>query len=151
MARVFPLATVQLLARERAEAAAREFGGHARRLAAARGKLLQLEAFRAQYRSQRDAMLVAGVGAARLRDLDAFLARLEEAARTQAEEAARLDAIFEAARARWLELRRREQAMDVLAARHTEIETERARRLDQKAQDEYSQRISQAPLRVRLR
>lgn len=150
MARAFPLEAVRLVARERAEAAARELGGHGQRLSAAREKLLQLEGFRAQYRGQRDAVLVKGAGAARLRDFDAFLARLEEAVRTQGEELARLEATFEAARERWLDLRRREQAMDVLAARHDGIEAERVRRLDQKAQDEFSQRIARTSLKARL-
>lgn len=150
MARVFPLEAVRFVAHERAEAAARELGGHGRRVSAARDKLDQLAGFRAQYRVQRDSLLFAGVDTARVRDFDAFLGRLDEAIQTQGEELARLEAGFEAARGRWLELRRREQAMDALAARHDEIEAARARRLDQKEQDEFSQRASRALAKVRL-
>lgn len=150
MARAFPLETVRFVARERAEAAARELGGHGRRLSAGREKLSQLEGFRAHYRGLRDAALAAGTQAARLRDFEAFLARIEEAVQAQIEELVRLETTFEAARGRWLELRRREQAMDVLAARHDQVEAQRARRLDQKAQDEFSQRMPRVPVKVRL-
>lgn len=150
MARAFPLETVRTVARERAEAAARELGGHGRRLEAARAKLGQLQGFRAQYLAERDAALVSGTDAARLRDYAAFLARLDEAVQSQGEELARIEVIFEAARTRWLDLRRREQAMDTLAARHAKAEAVRDQRLDRKLQDEFSQRLPHAPMKVRL-
>jgi flagellar FliJ protein len=144
MARPFPLETVRTLARERAEAAVRELGSHGRRLEAARAKLVQLRGFRAQYLAERDAALGAGTDAVRLRDYAAFIARLEEALRVQGEEVARVEATFEAARLRWLDLRRREQAMDTLAARHADAEAVRDQRLDRKLQDEFSQRMPRA-------
>lgn len=149
MARAFPLETVRTVARKRAEVAARDLSGHGRRLEAARAKLAQLEGFRLQYRSERDAALAAGVAGARLRDYGAFLARLDDAVRAQGEEVARIGAMFEAARLHWLELRRREQAMDALAARHARAQALREQRLEQKAQDEFSQRARQALLKVR--
>jgi flagellar FliJ protein len=149
MARAFPLETVRTVARERAEAAARELGSHGRRLEAARAKLAQLEGFREQYLAERDAVLAAGADAARVRDYAGFLARLEEAVRAQGEELARVQAVFEAARARWLDLRRREQAMDTLAARHARAEAVRDQRLDRRLEDEFSQRVPQVPMKVR--
>lgn len=149
MARPFPLQTVRALARDRAEGAARELGGHGRRLEAARAKLAQLEEFRRQYETERMADLARGIDAARLRDHTAFIARLGEALGAQVAEVERVQAIFDASRARWLELRRKEQAMDALAERHARAEALRDQRLEQKAMDEFSQRRTVAALKAR--
>lgn len=149
MARPFPLQAVRAVARDRAEGAARELGGHARRLEAARAKLGQLEEFRRQYEAERAAALARGIDAARLRDYAAFLVRLDQARQAQISEIERVQAIFDASRARWLDLRRREQAMDALAERHARTEARRDQRLEQKAMDEFSQRRTANAMKVR--
>lgn len=151
MARAFPLETVRMLAQRRTESAAGELQGHAGRLRAAETKLEQLRLYLGEYRQSRTAALEQGLTAARLREYDAFLARLDEAIVAQSLEVERARATWEAARVHWVEANKREKAMDALAVRHAEEEQARENRLDRKVQDEFAARVRPNALKIRFK
>ncbi len=140
-----------MLAQRRTESAAGELQGHAGRLRAAEQKLEQLRGYVAEYRRSRSDALVQGLTAARLREYDAFLARLDEAIAAQALEVDRAHATWEAARVQWIEANKREKAMDALAERHAEEERARENRLDRKVQDEFAARARPNALKIRFK
>jgi len=151
MARPFPLAAVRTLAQGRTEQAAGDLQGHAGRLHSAEDKLEQLRRYRDEYRAAKSTELTRGITAARMREYDSFLVRLDEAIEAQTIEVTRAQAIWEAARVQWLEARRREKAMDALAARHAAGEALREERLDRKVQDEFAARVRTSPMKIRLK
>ena len=140
-----------MLAQRRAEGAAGELQGHAGRLRAAELKLEQLRQYLGEYRHSRSDALVQGVTAARLREYDAFLARLDEAIAAQALEVDRARVTWEAARVQWIEANKREKAMDALAERHADEEPARENRLDRKVQDEFAARARPNALKIRFK
>lgn len=150
MATRFPLETVRVLAQRRTEGAARDLQGHASRLRAAEDKLVQLRQYLEEYRRGRSAALVEGLTAARLREFDQFLARLDAAIAAQATEVSRAHALWEAARVQWIEANKREKAMDALAERHAQAEQLQENRRDRKAQDEFAARARPNALKIRL-
>jgi len=151
MARAFPLETVRMLARHRTESAAGELQGHAGRLRAAEAKLEQLRLYLDEYRRSRAAALTQGLTAARLREYDMFLARLDEAISAQGLEVERARALWETARQQWVEANKREKAMDALAERHAAEELMRENRRDRKTQDEFASRTRAGPMKIRLK
>ncbi len=151
MARPFPLETVRVLSQTRTGEAARVLQDHSARTREANAKLEKLHHYQEEYRVAKATELARGITAQRLREYDGFLARLEEAIEVQAVEAARAHAIWETARLNWLEARRREQAMDALAARHSAGEAMREERLDRKAQDEFAARLRPNPMKIRFK
>ncbi|MBI1394798.1 MAG: flagellar export protein FliJ [Betaproteobacteria bacterium] len=143
----FPLQPVREVLHRRAEDAANELRSHGERLDRARRKLAELEQYRSEYLTQRDAARVRGTTASALRDFEVFLARLDEALAAQAGELRRLEAIWEASRENWMEHARREHAFDVLAERHEARENQAAIRQEQKFQDEFASRRARATRR----
>jgi flagellar FliJ protein len=144
------LEAVRELAQRRTEGAANDLRGQADRLRAAERKLEQLRQYAAEYRLSRSAALTRGLTAARLREYDVFLARLQEAMQSQALEVDRAQATWEAARLRWVEAHRREKAMDALAERHADEEQLRENRRDRKEQDEFASRARPGPMKIRI-
>lgn len=140
-----------MLAQRRTESAAGELQGHAGRLRAAEQKLEQLRGYLGEYRRSRSEALTQGLAAARLREYDAFLARLDEAIAAQALEVDRTRVTWEAARVQWIEANKREKAMDALAERHAEEERARENRLDRKVQDEFAARARPNALKIRFK
>ena len=138
MARGFRLQAVLELAQRRLEAATAQLQRLGAQRQEAQAKLAQLEGFRTEYRSGREQALVQGMEPDRLRDFDAFLAKLDRAIALQAVEVQRAQQAWEAEHARWLELRSREQALGVLAQRHFAAEAVREGRTEQKQQDEFA-------------
>lgn len=141
MAREFPLETVRTVAHQRAEDAARALNGHSARLRAAEEKLSQLEGYRDEYRAQLANAMAQGVQAGRLRDYNAFLARLDEAITQQGVDVARARAVWEQALQHWQELDQRGQAMDTLLQQHEAAERALESKQEQKGQDEAAARV----------
>jgi flagellar FliJ protein len=136
MAVAFALQPLLDLAERRLEAATAELQRLAGWRQQAEGSLAQLRARHAQYATELQRALARGIEPDRLRDYRAFLARLERAVALQAEELERRRQAWAGAHARWLELRRREQALAVLSRRHPVAEAIRDGRREQRQQDE---------------
>ncbi len=140
MARGFRLEPVLELARRRLDSATVELQKLAQRRADAQDRLDQLNRFLADYREQFRVALQAGLDQARHQDFRAFLAKLERAIELQAAEVQRSQDAWAAQHKEWLDLCKREQAMDVLKARHLADEAVRDGKREQKQQDEFAGR-----------
>lgn len=140
MARGFRLEPVLELARRRLEAATGELQKLAQRRADAQSRLDQLQGFLADYREQFRTAMQSGLETGRLQDFRAFLAKLERAVDLQGAEVRRSHEAWAAKHREWLDLRQREQAMDVLKTRHLAAEAVRDGKREQKQQDEFAGR-----------
>jgi flagellar FliJ protein len=134
----FTLQPVLELARSRLEAATMQLQKLGAQRQEAEAKLRQLQGARAQYQTNRQRELLQGMEPDRLRDFDAFLARLEGAIELQAAQVERASHAWEAEHRRWLELRTREQALGVLERRHAAMRAQREARSEQKQQDAFA-------------
>lgn len=132
----FRLQPVLDLAARRLDAATAELQRLRVRLRQAQDQLDRLHGFRMEYEAALAAALAQGIEADRLRDFRAFLAKLMRAIEGQGAEVQRCQRAWEEEHQRWLGLRSREQALQVLHARHQRSEAQRAARLEQKGQDE---------------
>lgn len=141
MPRPFPLQAVLDLARQRTEAAAARVSVQSARRAEAEQKRELLARYHADYWERMQRSQRSGVSMAMLRDFQAFVAKLEFAIRQQEEDVARAHAAWQAAQDEWLEMRRKQQALEVLEARHLTSELERDARREQREQDEFAGRI----------
>lgn len=117
------LAALKLLherAVEHARELARALGEARARRDQAAQQLGSVQQFSVQYRAQLGALEAAGSSWAQLRDLRAFIARLDAACEAQRQELARID-VLQAQRGReWAEARQREKAYAMLIERHDE-------------------------------
>lgn len=138
MAREFRLEPVLELSRRRLETATAELQKLAQRRADAQSRLDQLERFLSDYREQFRAALQGGLEQDRAHDFRAFLGKLEQAISLQGAEVQRCQEAWAAKHAEWLELRKREQAINVLKDRHHTAEAIREGRREQKQQDEFA-------------
>jgi flagellar FliJ protein len=136
--RRFALQPVLELAQRRLEAATTQLQKLGVQRQEAEAKLGQLQGFQAEYRASRQQGLAQGMEPDRLRDFDAFLAKLERAIELQTGEIERVRQAWEAGHRRWLELRAREQALGVLARRHAAMLARLETRNEQKQQDEFA-------------
>ena len=142
MARPFPLQAARDLAKRRLDDAAAALRGYAGRLRNSETKLGELEGFRHEYETQRNAEMVAGIEAGKLRGFEVFLGRLAQAIEAQKVDCGRQRAMWESAREAWIEAYRRSQAMDALAQRHVESELAREAKAERKREDEFSVRVA---------
>jgi flagellar FliJ protein len=140
MAAPFRLQTVLDLAARRLEVATVGLQKLRLRLQQAQDKLDQLQGYRREYEASLAAALAQGLPADRLRDFQAFLAKLARAIEAQAAEVVRSRQAWEEEHQRWLRLRSREQALQVLRVRHEHSESVRDARAEQKQQDEFALR-----------
>ncbi|MCC7546576.1 MAG: flagellar export protein FliJ [Burkholderiales bacterium] len=140
MARSFRLEPVLALAQRRLESATAELQKLAQRRADTQSRLDQLLQFLADYRQQYRAALHAGLDQARMQDFRAFLAKLERAVDLQNADVRRCQEAWSAKHSEWLDLRQREQAMNVLKDRHRAAELARDGKREQKQQDEFAGR-----------
>jgi flagellar protein FliJ len=140
MATPFRLQTVLEVAARRLEVATVELQKLRGRLQQAQDKLSQLQGYRAEYEATLAASLSRGLPADRLRDFQAFLAKLARAIEAQSTEVARCRQAWQEEHQRWLRLRSREQALQVLRTRHEHGEALRDARIEQKEQDEFALR-----------
>jgi flagellar FliJ protein len=138
MAAPFRLQTVLELAGRRLDVATAELQKLRARLQQAQDKLEQLEAYRSEYEVALTAALREGLPADRLRDFRAFMAKLARAIEGQGIETQRCRQAWEEEHKRWLRLRSRQQALQVLRERHERSESLRDARVDQKQQDEFA-------------
>lgn len=138
--REFSLRVVQERAQFREEEAGRVVGQAAARLAEARQKSETLRIYREQYVQRMMETGSSGVDAGSLRELLAFIARIDDALSQQDEEIARRDAHWQATVAQWnqrvLELR----TYDTLEQRHLDRLAGVERRLEQRLTDEWAAR-----------
>jgi len=123
---------------------AQSLAGFERRLSEADAKLLELRRYRGEYEQQFTARVATGMGAAELRDYQAFLARLTEAMRQQQAVVNRLQAERDAERSRWQEAARRAKAIDHVVTRW---QAEERRVADQREQRDTDERAQRAPRR----
>jgi flagellar FliJ protein len=140
MAAHFRLQAVLDLAGRRLDAATGELQKLRARLQQAQDKLEQLHGYRAEYQTALAAALAEGLEVDRLRDFQAFLAKLARAIEVQSAEVQRCRRAWEEEHQRWLQLRAREQALQVLRTRHEHAESQRDARVEQKQQDEFAHR-----------
>ena len=141
MATRFPLQALLDLAAERLEAAQRRLQSLAAERAQSASRVEELEGYLAEYRARLSARLEEGIDPSRLRDYRSFLERLELACRQQREDLQAREVAWSAGREAWLEQRRRHRAFEALQARHRAEQVRREARADQRAQDEYAQRL----------
>jgi len=131
---------VQKLAEERANAAAKAYAEARDRSAAQRQRLEQLAAFREDYLNQRTASGSAGMDGFRLRDYNAFLARIDAAIRHQQEVIRQVEADTERLRLVWMEQLGRARAMDKVVERYRQEEQRADERRGQRQTDELALR-----------
>ena len=143
MAAPFRLQTVLELAARRLDVATAELQKLRARLQQAQARLDQLQGYRTEYEASLAAALSQGLPADRLRDFQAFLAKLARAMEAQGAEVARCRQSWEEEHQRWMRLRNREQALQVLRVRHEHSESVRDARIEQKQQDEFALRRSE--------
>ncbi|MCW5620535.1 MAG: flagellar export protein FliJ [Burkholderiales bacterium] len=140
MADTFRLAPVLELAQRRLETATGELQKLALLRNEAQSRLEQLQRFLSDYRDQFRQGLENGLESDRMRDFQAFLSKLERAVEMQHIEVQRCQSAWEAKHRTWMDLRRDEQAMSVLKARHLAAEAVRDGKREQKQQDEFAGR-----------
>ncbi|MBU3693686.1 MAG: flagellar export protein FliJ [Rhodocyclaceae bacterium] len=138
--RDFSLRVVQELSQFREEAAGREVGHAAARLAEGRQKAETLRDYRDHYARQLLEAGSGGVDAGRLRDALAFIARIDDALTQQAEEILRLEAAWQATLAVWEARACELRTYGVLEQRHLDRLAAAERRQEQKATDEWASR-----------
>lgn len=148
MAQAFRLQLLLDLAGTRLEAATQELYRRRIQWDEAQGKLDQLLAYQREYEAGLGARLVEGLPADQLHDYRLFLDKLDRAIRAQTEQVARHRQAWEEEHARWLQVRQRKQALEVLEHRHRLSEAGLEARREQKQQDEFALRAGKDdPLR----
>src|SRR3954470_24943114 len=138
MAEPFRLQVLLDLSRDRLETASVELQRLRLHWTEAQGKRDQLTAYQGEYASTLQERLSAGIPSHLLSDYRLFLDKLARAILAQGDEVDRRRIAWEQAHARWLELRQREQAMEVLLRRHQAGQLVHEARREQKQQDEFA-------------
>jgi len=138
MAQPFRLQVLLDLSRDRLETAGAELQRLRGNWAEAQGKLDQLNAYQSEYATALQERLSTGIPAHLLSDYRLFLDKLAQAVRAQGAEVERRRISWEQAHARWLTLRQREQALEVLLQRHNAAQLLQESRREQKQQDEFA-------------
>ncbi len=140
MTRSQRLNPVRRLAQDEADAAAKRYAEAKQRLEAQLGKLAQLENYRNDYAGQRSAIGGDGIDPFRLRDYNAFMARIDAAVSQQRQQVSETEASVEQARQHWMQLLSRARALDKVVTRYQDEERRDADRRDQRQLDELAQR-----------
>jgi flagellar FliJ protein len=117
------------------------------RLADARTRLGELQRYREEYQRGLGDRSAAGIGATALRDYHAFVARIDEAVRQQAQLLARIEVECDFERQRWNEAATRSRAVASVVDRWRQEERVTVARVEQRESDEWAR---QAGLRPRL-
>jgi flagellar FliJ protein len=148
MAEPFRLQVLLDLSRDRLETASVELQRLRQHWAEAQGKLEQLTAYQSEYGATLKQRLSAGIPASLFSDYRLFLDKLARAIHAQGEEVDRRRSAWQQAHERWLALRQREQALEVLLQRHQAKQLLQESRREQKQQDEFaSKSTKENPLR----
>lgn len=128
------------LAVQRRDACAQRLAEAVRRVADARRKLDLLHEYRREYAQRMGAASRSGIHGDGLRNYRTFIANLERAIEQQIQEVAGLERERERAQTAWVAEQRTVQSYEVLQARQASTATRRARRSEQKHQDELATR-----------
>lgn len=131
---------VQKLTEERANAAAKAYGEARERSEEQRRRLGQLTSFRDDYLSQRTSSGESGIDGFRLRDYNAFIARIDAAIQHQRGVIEQAEADAERLRKVWMELLGRARAVDKVVDRYQDEERRTEERRNQRQNDELAQR-----------
>lgn len=119
---------------------ARKFAQAEHRVAEARAKQGELERYHAEYASGFQQRASGGIGAAGLRDYQAFLARLNEAVKQQKAIVQRTEADRELVRQEWLRAAQRTKAVAHVMEKWLAEERRELERREQNETDERAQR-----------
>jgi flagellar protein FliJ len=138
MAQAFRLQVLLDLAQRRLDAATVELQRMRAAWQEAQTKLDQLKAYETEYATSLHTRMGQGISVAQLNDYRLFLAKLARAIETQGGEVQRRQRAWEAEHARWLQLKQRQQALEVLAQRHAAEQVVLEGRREQKQQDEFA-------------
>ena len=111
-----------------------------RQVAESEAKLAELEAYQANYIRDFTARAASGISVVNARDYQAFLARLEEALRQQAQVVNRAKANRDAERRKWQGAAQRADAVEHVIERWSVAERHEADKREQQAGDEFAQR-----------
>ncbi len=117
------LAALQLLherASDQGRDLARALGQAQAQHAQALQQLRNLQAYTAQYRSELAALEAAGGAWVKVREMRAFIARIEAAQAAQREEIARIEALQAQRSREWSDARQQEKAFEMLIDKHHE-------------------------------
>ena len=128
-------------AEERSKSAAREVQRIRLKWAQEEQKKHQLEGYLDDYRVRLNGVATGGMSIVSMLDFRRFIAKLELAIRTQAEEIVRCKQQWEVARKMWLEREREVKAYHTLRTRHEQAEVVKEEKQDQRLQDEFAQLI----------
>jgi len=129
---------VKQVAEHREQDAARALGRALDRLAAERGKLEQLVAYRDEYARGFETRGGNGVGARELQNFHAFLGRLNAAIEQQGKVVAEAEQACEAQRRQWLQRRSRSEALGKVMERYHRDELRDHERREQADSDEHA-------------
>ncbi|MCC5857863.1 MAG: flagellar export protein FliJ [Ectothiorhodospiraceae bacterium] len=132
--------TVKGVMDDKAEQAARDMARVRQQHDAEAERLQQLQVFRDEYRRQFFGGAGASISAFRLRDFNAFIARLDEAIGQQQRLLQRLEQQLANSRTRWRQEQTRADAMDKVVDGYRAAERRQADRAEQRQQDELSNR-----------
>ena len=141
MARAFRLQVLLDLAQRHIDAATIELQRLRQQLSEAQDKRDQLAAYQTEYATVLEVRLREGMAAHQVNDFRLFLDKLARAIEAQSAEVERRRAAWETGQARWLSLRQRREALNVLADRHDTSEAALASRREQKEQDEFALKL----------
>jgi len=141
MTRLKRLQTVEGVLGDKADRAARELGEVREQLRYEQERLEQLQQFRDEYQDRLSGSGATSMDAFRLRDFNAFLARIDAAMAQQREQVREVEQKVEHARRRWDHERSQAEAMGKVVARQQADEQRRVERREQSDNDELAQRL----------
>jgi flagellar FliJ protein len=131
---------VQHVAEERAKKAADAYVEARRKWEQQQQRLQQLRNFRDEYQDQRTASGGTGMDAFRLRDYNAFIARIDVAIEQQLQTITKTEQEVQRLRQIWIEKRGHSKAIDKVVVRYQDDERRDEERKAQKQSDERAQR-----------
>lgn len=134
------LESVCRVAGERADQAARDYAARREALEQEHERLAQLRGFRREYEKKLCVVGGSGIGAYRLRDYNAFLARIDAAIAEQQRRLEGIETETDALRQDWLKRWGNAQALDRLVSRYRQEEQRQVLRREQRLHDEQAQR-----------
>lgn len=134
------MGSVYRLASERAAELAQAYAAQRERLDQARERMAQLRGFRREYEQKLAVSAGQGIDAYRLRDYNAFLARIDEAIHHQQQSLAHLETEVDGLRLTWLEQWGNARALEQLVARYRRDEQRTDAARDRRLHDEFAQR-----------
>lgn len=132
---------IRRLAGERAREDARRLAGRRDDAEQERERLAQLQGFRREYEQRFAISGQEGMDAHRLRDYNAFMARIDTAVRQQRQTVEAVEAEVDALREQWLKSWGDARALDTLVERYRGAERRREADREQRENDEFAQRV----------